>query len=70
MEYLRLADGIVHVGGVVGGDTVTGTRQKLEKSCMPRGEILGMGRPYNCGHGKRAERQQDGGVARSSDEGE
>jgi hypothetical protein len=41
MEYLRLADGIVHIGGVVGGDTATGTRQKLEKSCMPRGEILG-----------------------------
>jgi hypothetical protein len=33
-------------------------------------EILEEGRPYNCGHGKGAEGKQDGGVARSSDEGE
>jgi len=39
----------------MGGDTVTGTRWKLEKSCLSQGEILGRGRPYNCGHGKGAE---------------
>jgi hypothetical protein len=37
---------------------------------LPKEEILEEGRPYNCGHGKGAERRQDGGVARSSDEGE
>ena len=36
---------------------------------MTQDEILEEGRPYNCGHGKGAERRQDGGVARSSEEG-
>ena len=49
-----------------GGDTVTGTRWKLEKSCLPEEKLSEEGKPYNCGHGKGAEWQQDGGVARSS----
>jgi len=52
----------------IAGDTVTRTRWKLEKSCISPREISGVGWPYNCGHGKRAEGKQDGGVARSSDE--
>jgi hypothetical protein len=37
---------------------------------LPQEETLGGARSYNCGHGKGAEGKQDGGVARSSDEGE
>jgi hypothetical protein len=36
----------------------------------PEEKFSEQGRPYNCGRGKRIERQQDGEVARSSDEGE
>ena len=53
-----------------GGDTVTGRRWKLEKSCCPREKFQERGRPYNRGHGKGAEGKQDGGLARSSEEGE
>jgi len=52
----------------IGGDTVTKTRWKLEKSCLPQEKFLEKDRSYNCGHGKRAEGKQDGGVAHSSNE--
>ena len=37
---------------------------------MPQEKFLEKHRSYNCGHGKRTEGKQDGGLARSSEEGE
>jgi len=42
---------VTHQRGI-GGDTVTRTRWKLEKSCMSQREISGAGRPYNRDTGK------------------
>jgi len=36
----------------------------------PKEKFLEKDRSYNCGHGKGVEWQQDGGVARRSEEGE
>ena len=70
MEYLRLAEGVVHTGGVVAATRQQGHDRNWRSPVCPGKKFSEEGRPYNCGHGKRAERQQDGGVAGSSDEGE
>jgi hypothetical protein len=60
MNHFRLAEGMIHSGGVLAA--------KLEKSCLPQEKFMEKDRPYNRGHGKRTEGKQDGGVARRSEE--
>jgi hypothetical protein len=70
MGYFRLAEGVVHTGEVVAATRQQGHDKNWRSPECPKEKSLERDRPYNCGHGKRAERQQDGGVARSSEEGE
>jgi hypothetical protein len=70
MSYFRLAEGVVHSGGVLAATRQQGRDRNWRSPECPGKKFSEEGRPYNCGHGKGAERQQDGGVAGSSDEGE
>jgi hypothetical protein len=70
MGYFTLAEEIGHTGGVMAATRQQGHDRNWRSPVCPEEKFLERGRPYNCAHGKRAERQQDGGVARSSDEGE
>jgi len=68
MSYFRMAEGIVHTGGVVAATRQQGHDRNWRSPVCPEEKFPEKGRPYNCEHRKGAERQQDGGVARSSDE--
>ena len=52
MDYFRLAKGIDSHRRGISGDTVTGARWKLEKSCYAQEKFLEKDRPYNADTGK------------------
>ena len=70
MSHPKLAEGVIHTGGVMAATRQQGDDRNWRSPVCPEEKISEEGRPYNCGDGKGAERQQDGGVARRSDEGE
>ncbi len=70
MSYFRLAEGIDHTGGVVAATRQQGHDGNWRSPVCPGEKSLEKVGPITADTGKGLKGKQDGGVARSSEEGE